>query len=64
MAKDHAISMTEQTGVQLSLTEHDMKQYLSSVLKEIKVLQNVDEILRERKRNSGELYRVFSLFKI
>ncbi|HZB17593.1 MAG TPA: hypothetical protein VE445_10540, partial [Nitrososphaeraceae archaeon] len=49
MAKDHAASMTEQTGVQLSLTEHDMKQYLSTVLKEIKVLQNVDEILTKGK---------------
>ena len=49
MAKDQAASMTEQTGVQLLLTEHDMKQYLSSVLKEIKVLQNVDEILEKGK---------------
>jgi signal transduction histidine kinase len=48
-AKDHAASMTEQTGVQLSLTEHDMKQYLSTVLKEIKVIQNVDEILKKGK---------------
>jgi signal transduction histidine kinase len=49
MAKVHSASMTEQTGVQLSLTEHDMKQYLSTVLKEIKVLQNVDEILKKGK---------------
>src|SRR5215204_4457146 len=49
MAKDHSASMTERTGVQLSLTEHDMKQYLSTVLKEIKVLQNVDEILKKGK---------------
>src|SRR5918993_1236981 len=49
MAKDNAASMTEQTGVQLSLTEHDMKQYLSTVLKEIKVLQSVDEILTKGK---------------
>src|ERR671931_1212082 len=48
-AKDHAASMTEQTGVQPSLTEHDMKQYLSTVLKEIKVIQNVDEILKKGK---------------
>ena len=41
--------MTDQTGVQLPLTEHDMKQYLYSVLKEIKVLQNVDEILEKGK---------------
>ena len=47
MAKDQAASMMNQTGVQLSLTERDMKQYLSSVLKEIKVLQNVDEILKK-----------------
>ena len=47
MAKDQAASMMNQTGVQLSLTERDMKQYLSSVLKEIKVLQNVDEILNQ-----------------
>ena len=49
MAKGHAASMTEQTGVQLSLTEHDMKHYLSTVLREIKVLQNVDEILKKGK---------------
>jgi signal transduction histidine kinase len=49
MAKDHSAIMVEQTGVQLSLTEHDMKQYLSTVLKEIKVLQNVDEILKKGK---------------
>ena len=49
MATDRAASMTEQTGVQLSLTEYDMKHYLSTVLKDIKVLQNVDEILRKGK---------------
>ncbi|HEX5977210.1 MAG TPA: ATP-binding protein [Nitrososphaeraceae archaeon] len=47
MAKGQAASMMNQTGVQLSLTERDMKQYLFSVLKEIKVLQNVDEILKK-----------------
>jgi signal transduction histidine kinase len=49
MAKGQAASMIDQTGVQLSLTEHDMKQYLSSVLKEIKIIQNVDEILKKGK---------------
>ena len=49
LAKGQAASMIDQTGVQLSLTEHDIKQYLSSVLKEIKVIQNVDEILRKGK---------------
>ena len=33
MATDRAASMTEQTGVQLSLTEYDMKHYLSTVPK-------------------------------
>jgi signal transduction histidine kinase len=49
IAKDRSASMTEQTGVQLSLTEQDMKQYLSTVLKEIKVLKNIDEILKKGK---------------
>jgi nitrogen-specific signal transduction histidine kinase len=39
--------LIEQTGVQPSLTESDMKQYLDSVLKEIKVLQIVDEIVKK-----------------
>jgi signal transduction histidine kinase len=39
--------LIEQTGVQPSLTQGDMKQYLDSVLKEIKVLQNVDEIVKK-----------------
>jgi two-component system sensor histidine kinase VicK len=39
--------LIEQTGVQPSLTEGDMKQYLDSVLKEIKVLQNFDEIVKK-----------------
>ena len=48
-AKGHAEIMMQQTGVQSSLTEHEMKQYLSTVLKEIKVLQNVDEIVKKGK---------------
>ncbi|MGI8833903.1 MAG: hypothetical protein ACR2IS_14865, partial [Nitrososphaeraceae archaeon] len=48
-AKDRADKMASQTGVQLSLTESDMKQYLNTVLKDIKVLQNVDEIVKKGK---------------
>ncbi|HEY9388117.1 MAG TPA: HAMP domain-containing sensor histidine kinase [Nitrososphaeraceae archaeon] len=48
-AKKHAENMAKQTGIQLSLTEQDMKQYLNTVLKEIKVLHNVDEILKKGK---------------
>ena len=48
-AKDRAESVTRETGVQLSLTERDMRQYLDVVLREIKVLQNVDEIIKKGK---------------
>ena len=41
--------MTNQTGVQLSLTEADVKQYLNSVLKEIKVIHEVDQIVKKGK---------------
>jgi signal transduction histidine kinase len=48
-AKDRAESITRQTGVELSLSERDMRQYLDVVLREIKVLQNVDEIIKKGK---------------
>jgi hypothetical protein len=44
-AKQKAYDMMEKTGVPSSLTEYDMKQYLSTVLKEIRVSQNANEIL-------------------
>jgi signal transduction histidine kinase len=44
-AKQQAYDMMEKTGVPSSLTEYDMKQYLSTVLKEIRVSQNANEIL-------------------
>jgi hypothetical protein len=37
IAKKNSDIMTEETGVQPSLSEDDMKQYLEEVLKEIKV---------------------------
>jgi hypothetical protein len=40
LAKDQSYSMTEQTGIQSSLTEDDMKQYVEEVLKEIKGKKN------------------------
>ena len=48
-ARDRADKMTSQTGVQLSLSEADMKQYLNSVLKEIKVIHEVDQIVKKGK---------------
>jgi signal transduction histidine kinase len=41
--------LREQTGVDSSLTEYDMKQYLGTVLKEIKVLKDVEAILKKGK---------------
>jgi signal transduction histidine kinase len=48
-AKEQEKILTQQTGVQSSLTEQEMKQYLGTVLKEIKILKNVDEILKKGK---------------
>ncbi|MGN6349210.1 MAG: ATP-binding protein, partial [Candidatus Nitrosocosmicus sp.] len=41
--------LEKDTGVQPSLTESEMRQYLSSVLKEIKVIQNIDDIIKKGK---------------
>jgi signal transduction histidine kinase len=48
-AKEQQSVLLEQTGIETSLTELDMKQYLGTVLKEIKILKNIDEILRKGK---------------
>jgi hypothetical protein len=47
-AKEQQSILLKQTGIEPSLTEQDMKQYLGSVLKEIKVLKDIDEILMEK----------------
>jgi hypothetical protein len=39
--------LVENTGIQPSFTEHDMKQYLKVVLKEIKIIQNIEEIVKK-----------------
>ena len=49
VAKEQQRTLTQQTGIQSSLAENDMKQYVSEVLKEIHVLQNIDEILSKGK---------------
>jgi signal transduction histidine kinase len=48
-AKEQEEILIQETGVRSSLTEHEMKQYLGTVLKEIKILKNVDEILKKGK---------------
>jgi signal transduction histidine kinase len=49
VARKQQDTLTQQTGIPSSLTESDMKQYVSKVLKEILVLQNIDEILSKGK---------------
>jgi hypothetical protein len=53
IAKEKAHKMTQSTGIAISLTEDDIKDYLSGVLKEIKVLQNVNEIISKEKEILG-----------
>jgi signal transduction histidine kinase len=49
IAKRQEEVLAEQTGVFSSLTENGMKEYLATVLKEIKVIQKLDEILKKGK---------------
>jgi signal transduction histidine kinase len=46
-AKSRAETLTKETGVQLSLSEADMRMYLSNIMREIKVLRNLDEIINK-----------------
>ena len=48
-AKEQRSILLKKTGIEPSLTEYDMKQYVGAVLKEIKVLKNIDEILKKGK---------------
>jgi len=41
--------LIEHTGLQPSFTENDMKQYLTTVLKEIKIIHNIDDIIKKEK---------------
>ncbi|HET7149030.1 MAG TPA: ATP-binding protein [Candidatus Nitrosopolaris sp.] len=48
-AREQEEILIQETGIRSSLTEHEMKQYLGAILKEIKILKNVDEILKKGK---------------
>ncbi len=48
-ARNKKEQLAENSGVQSSLTEYDMKQYLTVVLKEIKIIQNFDDIIKKGK---------------
>jgi signal transduction histidine kinase len=49
VVSEQRLVLREQSGVDSSLTEHDVKQYLGNVLKEIKILRDVEEILKKGK---------------
>ena len=49
-ASQEAEEMMKSTGIQPSLTETDMRGYLNIVFKEIRVLQNVEEIIKRGKQ--------------
>jgi nitrogen-specific signal transduction histidine kinase len=56
-AADQEQVLTKRTGVQSSLTEHEMKEYLGTVLKDIKIVKDLDAILKKGKEileNSNE----------
>jgi signal transduction histidine kinase len=59
VAKEQQSVILKQTGIEPSLTEHEMKQYLGTVLKEIKILKNIDEILQKGKNILGSSYEFF-----
>jgi signal transduction histidine kinase len=48
-AKKQQSDFLKRTGIEPSLTEYDMKQYLGTVLKDIKILKNIDEIIKRGK---------------
>ena len=58
-AKEQQSVLVKKTGVVPSLTESDMKQYLGAVLKEIKILKNVEEILNKGKDILESSYEFF-----
>ena len=54
VARNKKDQLLEHSGVQPSFTEHDMKQYLTTVLKEIKIIQNIDDIIKKGKNILAE----------
>jgi nitrogen-specific signal transduction histidine kinase len=49
VARHKKDQLVEHSGISPSFTEHDMKQYLTTVLKEIKIIQNIDDIIKKGK---------------
>ncbi len=49
VTKQQEENLTEKSGVQSSLTDEEMRYYLSNVLRDIKVLKNYEDILKKEK---------------
>jgi nitrogen-specific signal transduction histidine kinase len=49
-ASQEVEGMMKSTGIQPSLTENDMRAYLNAVIKEIRVLQGIEEIIKKGKQ--------------
>jgi signal transduction histidine kinase len=55
-ARKKEVAIVQQSGVESSLTENEMKRYLGTVLKEIKILKNIDEIITKGKEILNRSY--------
>ncbi len=55
-AREKEVIMVQQSGIKSSLTENEMKRYLTTVLKEIKILKNIDEIITKGKEILNRSY--------
>lgn len=55
-ARKKEVAIVQQSGIESSLTENEMKQYLGTVLKEIKILKNLDEIITKGKEILNRSY--------
>ncbi len=64
VAKKQQYVLLKRTGIEPSLTEYDMKQYLGTVLKDIKILKNVDEIVKTGKNILESSYEFLVCSKV
>ncbi len=64
VAKKQQSVLLKRTGIEPSLTEYDMKQYLGTVLKDIKILKNIDEIIKRGKNILESSYEFLVCSKV
>jgi hypothetical protein len=54
VAKKHSHIITEKSGIEPSLSEHDMKLYMEEVMREIKTSRKKDSFTNENTQNNGD----------